>query len=101
VTDDVRTDPFPCQRWEPLAGLLRMSLDQRMDSEASYRSAVAIQENKAVLRPACDQRSQNGHRSWPERVFLSLLNWAGLLVQLMDGLGFSGSRPSTAQHISP
>src|ERR1039457_7206883 len=38
-----------------------------MDSEASHRSTVAVQENKAVLRPPHDQRSQCSHRSWPER----------------------------------
>src|SRR6266700_7120705 len=66
VTNRVRTNPLLGQRRYALLGLLRMSFNQRMDSEASDRSTVAVQENKAVLRPACDQRSQRGHRARPQ-----------------------------------
>ncbi len=66
VADCVRAGPFPGQRWNLLGAPPRMPFDQRMDSEACHRSTVAVQENKAVLRPACDQRSQNGHRSRPQ-----------------------------------
>src|SRR5438046_840940 len=55
------------QRRHAFPGLLRMLFDQRMDSEASHGSTTAVQENKDVLRSACDQGSQNGHRSRPQR----------------------------------
>src|ERR1700730_583298 len=67
MTIGVRTNSLFRQRRHAFPGLLRMPFDQRMDSEASHRSTIAVQENKAVLRSACDQGSQNGHRPPPQR----------------------------------